>query len=331
MGWLAFFGGIILHNSVAGPNGEPPLELNIKLVPGIWINGVSGPVNIECATNPNQTDGWTLLATVLITNNSYFYADANTTNAPQRYYRAMVGDASMLNPDPEHLVWIPSGTFLMGSPSNQGRPDQRPQTQVTISKGYWISKYETTQEEYLSVMGSNPSHFTGDLKRPVEQVTWSKATNYCGKLTIREQAAGRMPVGYSYRLPTEAEWEYACRAETQTQYNYGSDSGAQLADYAWYSDNCRNTTHPVGELAPNAWGLYDMYGNVWEWCLDWHSESLPGGSVTDPRGPKSGAHPVDRGGSWYDGYWNCTSAVRDDESWPLLVDGMVGFRVVLAQ
>ena len=205
-----------------------PVELNIQMVPGIWITGANGPVSIECTTNLDQTGGWALLANVQATNSPYFYADATATNSTTRFYRAVVennGNTNEppVNPDPAHLVWIKAGTFVI----------QGPQTQVTLSQGFWMSKYETTQEEYLAVMGNNPSFFTGDLKRPVERVTWSDATNYCGKLTILERAAGRLPVGYVYRLPTEAEWEYCCRAGTTTRFSYGDDPGhTQLGNRA---------------------------------------------------------------------------------------------------
>jgi len=159
----------------------------------------------------------------------------------------------------------------MGSPTNElDRWDgEGPQTAVTISRGFWMGKYEVTQGEYLEVMGSNPSRFTGDTNRPVETVTWYDATNYCGQLTQRERAAGRIAANSLYRLPTEAEWDYACRAGTSTRSSFGDDLGyTNLTNYAWYRENRGLTTHPVGQKLPNPWGLYDMHGNVWEWCQD---------------------------------------------------------------
>jgi formylglycine-generating enzyme required for sulfatase activity len=202
--------------------------------------------------------------------------------------------------------------FTLGSPaSEQDRWDiEGPQTQVTITRGFWMGRYEVTQGEYQAVMGSNPSSFGGDTNRPVENVSWSEATKYCGKLTARERAAGRLPAGYVYRLPTEAEWEYACRAGTTTRFSYGDDPGySQLGNYAWYRSNSGKTTHAMGLKQPNARGLYDMHGNVWEWCLDWYG-TYPGGSVTDPQGAGSGSYRVNRGGGWVNLAQVCRSARR---------------------
>ncbi len=329
--WLAVFLGTVLTGSIAGVSGGQPVELNIQMIPGIWISGAAGAVNIEYTTNLDQTSGWALLATVQATSSPYFYIDASATNSPKRFYRAVVEGGGDTNA-PTGMVWIGPGTFTMGSPSTEQDRyfDEGPQTQVTISRGFWMSKYETTQEEYQSVMGSNPSYFTGDSKRPVETVSWDDASNYCDKLTAREGAAGRLLLGYVYRLPTEAEWEYACRAETTTRYGYGDDPDyTQLGDYAWHTGNSGDKTHPVGVKKPNAWGLYDMHGNVWEWCLDWYG-SYPGGSVSDPRGPITGSVCVFRGGSWYGIGWGCRTAGRDYYS-SSYKGSTVGFRPVLAQ
>jgi len=247
-----------------------------------------------------------------------------------------------VNPKPGLLTWIEPGTFTMGSPPTEKDrlAEEGPQTQVTISRGFWMSKYEVTQEEYLAVMGKNLSKFTGDLKRAVEQVSWYDAMNYCFILTAREKTAGRLPAGYVYRLPTEAEWEYACRAGTTTATAFGNSLSATQANFDGSylypynrADKGRNLgrTTAVGSYAPNAWGLYDMHGNVWEWCLDWYG-SYPGGSVTDPKGAKgsvSGKGRVSRGGGWSSSGWCCRSAVRNS-GWPDYRFDYFGFRPVLA-
>ena len=188
----------------------------------------------------------------------------------------------------------------MGSPTNEvDRLDNEgPQTVVTLTKGFYMSKYKVTQKDYQWVIGGYPSVFTGDFSRPVETVSWEDATNYCARLTQRERAARLIPPNSVYRLPTEAEWEYACRAWTSTRFSYGDDpSYMSLAKYAWYLDNSGHTTHPVGQKLPNPWGLYDMHGGLWEWCQDWYGP-YPGGSVIDPQGPATGSYRVFRGGSW---------------------------------
>jgi formylglycine-generating enzyme required for sulfatase activity len=272
-----------------------------------------------------------------------FNIDATATNSTKRFYRAVSGNSGNtneppVNPDPHHWVWINPGKFAMGSPTNEvdRQEDEGPQTQVTISKGFWMSKYETTQAEYQSVMGSNPSKFKGDADRPVEGVSWNDASNYCGTLTVRERAAGRLPAGYEYRLPTEAQWEYACRAGTTTATAYGDSLNSAQANFKGnypYGGAVKGpyleTTTKVGSYAPNGWGLHDMHGNVAEWCSDWYSGSLPGGSVTDPRGPNTGSGRVDRGGGWHNGGWRCRTADRGI-NWPEDRNFHIGFRPVLA-
>jgi formylglycine-generating enzyme required for sulfatase activity len=219
----------------------------------------------------------------------------------------------VLLPPDGHLTWIPAGTFVMGSPTNEvdRSADEGPQTTVTLTQGFWIGTYAVTQLEYTNLMGANPSYFTDSLDEPVEFMPWTDATNYCYTLTQREQAAGRIPANYQYRLPTEAESEYACRAGTTTRFSYGDDPGySNLTYYAWYTNNSGMTTHPVGQKLPNPWGLYDMHGNVWEWCQDWFA-TYPGGSVTNPVvNPPTGSNPIVRGGSYYFPGANLRSAQR---------------------
>jgi formylglycine-generating enzyme required for sulfatase activity len=197
-----------------------------------------------------------------------------------------------------------------------------------------MGKYEVTQGEYLAVMGTNPSlfqppDFTEDLTLPVETVGWSDATNYCTRLSQNERAAGRIPTNSVYRLPTEAEWEYACRAWTSTRFSHGDDPGyTNLTNYAWFIGTL-GWVRPVGQKLPNPWGLYDMHGNVIEWCQSWYSAQLPGGIVVDPQGPSNGPYHVLRGGSWGTGGASCRAAMRD-YGIPDGVGPYFGFRVVLA-
>jgi formylglycine-generating enzyme required for sulfatase activity len=211
-------------------------------------------------------------------------------------------------------LW-PGGTFTMGEGNETPHP-------VTLTKPFELGVYEVTQEQYEQVMKvPNRSKFKGP-QNPVEKVSWDDAVEFCRKLSSlpEEKAAG-----YVYRLPTEAEWEYACRAGTQTAYNFG-DSESELGDYAWYDKNAGGTTHPVGSKRPNAWGLYDMHGNVYEWCQDWYG-SYPSGSVTDPTGAASGSYRVLRGGSWDYHSGSCRSAYRSRYS-PGRRSLSLGFRVL---
>ena len=228
------------------------------------------------------------------------------------------------------LMLVPKGTFMMGSPeSEQRREGNETQHEVTISKDYYLGVYEVTQAEYQQVMNKNPSYFQGakirdSSRHPVEQVSWNDAVEFCKRLSElpEEKRAGRV-----YRLPTEAEWEYACRAGSKTAYSFGESSKA-LDDYAWYDGGSNRQTHPVGEKKPNAWGLFDMHGNVWEWCSDWYGQ-YPKGVVSDPAGPKEGSARVQRGGGWVGLAAVCRSAHRDGFV-PSVRDGDGGFRVALS-
>jgi formylglycine-generating enzyme required for sulfatase activity len=229
------------------------------------------------------------------------------------------------------LVLIPKGTFMMGSPkSDEGRQWDETQHEVTISKDYYLGVYEVTQAQYEKVMGKNPSYFQGakvgneNADLPVENVSWDDTVEFCKKLSDlpEEKKAGRV-----YRLPTEAEWEYACRAGGVTAFSFG-ESSESLGDYAWFDENSRRQTHPVGQKKPNAWGLYDLHGNVWEWCSDRYGE-YPQGAVSDPTGPKGGSGRVYRGGSWHYVAAFCRSAIRGRLA-PSYRDYNFGFRVALS-
>jgi formylglycine-generating enzyme required for sulfatase activity len=191
------------------------------------------------------------------------------------------------------MIACAGGTFSMGSRS--GGSDEQPVTTVTLSP-FWLAKTEVTQAQWEALMGSNPSHFKGG-QLPVENVSWGDAMEFCRKLTERERQAGRLPTGTIYTLPTEAQWEYACRAGTTGDY------AGEVDAMAWYYKNSGAATRAVGTKQANAWGLHDMHGNVLEWCLDWYGPYL-GGRVTDPKSVPSGPIRVIRGGSWsYEAYY----------------------------
>jgi formylglycine-generating enzyme required for sulfatase activity len=186
------------------------------------------------------------------------------------------------------FAWISRGSFRRG--------DHR----VTITRGFYTGVYPVTQAQWQEVMPNNPSRFKGDDNCPVEEVSWEDCQEFCAKLRQKD--------GKPYRLPTEAEWEYACRAGTTTAY-YTGDGEDDLKRAGWYYVNSGGKTHPVGELAPNDWGLYDMHGNVWQWCQDWHGP-YPAGDIVDLEGPDKGEIHVLRGGCWGDYPGCCCSAFR---------------------
>ena len=235
------------------------------------------------------------------------------------------------------LVWIPPGEFTMGSPdSESGRDsDEGPQHRVKITKGFWMGKYEVTQEQWQAVLGNNPSYFQNckngalsDTRNfPVEQVSWNDTQEFLQKLSRKTDT--------DFRLPTEAEWEYACRAGTDTVFHYGDSLCSKQAkfdgNYPYGGASMAlflKKTAPVGSYHPNAFGLYDMHGNVWEWCQDWYNEDyFQNSPVSDPQGPSSGDYRVLRGGSWYFVARSCRSADRFRNS-PDYYSYVSGFRVV---
>ena len=191
------------------------------------------------------------------------------------------------------LVPIPAGEFLMGSPATEpARRDNEDQHRVKISRPFYLGICEVTVAQFDKVMGMRPSHWKAD-NNPIEQVSWEQVTSFCRELSASaaEQQAGRV-----YRLPTEAEWEYACRAGSQTPFSFGSNP-EEFGVYGWFLKNSDSRSHSVGQKKPNSFGLYDMHGNVWEWCQDWYGEFETGFSV-DPTGPVSSFSRVRRGGSW---------------------------------
>jgi len=229
---------------------------------------------------------------------------ASEAAATTRLPRASDATSSLPEALSSKMIWVKPGTFTMGGADvvtltwandKPFRSHEQP-TRVTLTRGFWMCKFEVTQGEFQDVMGFNHSKYTGDPRQPVGGVGWKDAQGYCARLTRREQQAGTLPAGYSYRLPTEAEWEYAARAGDRPFEGWDQDSPDwRLDDYAWHKDNSQATTHPVGQKKPNAWGLYDMRGNVYEYCQDAFGP-LPGGSATDYKAPGSGLVVI-RGGS----------------------------------
>jgi formylglycine-generating enzyme required for sulfatase activity len=223
------------------------------------------------------------------------------------------------------LMPVAAGGFMMGL-GDGGARDEKPAHEVRISHPYWIGKTEVTHAQWQAVMGSNPMNYKGNDGSPVETVTWHDAVSFCQKLTEHERAADCLPDGYVYRLPTEAEWEYAARGGAKIGVFVYSGSSS-LDEVGWYTSNSDDDTHPVGQKQPNELGLYDMSGNVWEWCHDWYGD-YPSGSVTDPAGPSSGSERVFRGGSWTYSTDQCRVTKR--RSWnPLSAECDIGFRVSL--
>lgn len=212
------------------------------------------------------------------------------------------------------LAWCPAGKFLMGSPASDpdAKDDEQPQVAVELTRGFWLGKYEVTQGEWQGLMGTAPWKVTGSAVQganyPACEITLAEAVEFCEKLTEREMAAGSLTDGWYFRLPSEAEWEYACRAGSQTRYSFG-DAAEELGKYAFYKAGPSFELRPVGEKAANRWGFFDMHGNVSEWCRGWYGEKLPGGR--NPLKPFEGVARTFRGGSNCDEAGECRSASRN--------------------
>ncbi len=200
------------------------------------------------------------------------------------------------------FVLVPAGDFIMGSDENTGDGDESPQHKVTFTRPFYLGKFEVTQEQWSALMGGNPSEFHGP-HRPVDNVSWNDCQAFLARLSAK--------TGRRFALPTEAQWEYACRAGTATPWSFG-ERETDAADYGWLAANSGGATHPVGEKKPNAWGLHDMHGNVWEWCADWYEKHAYAASdVTDPTGPAASTSRILRGGAWGEHPNNARSAVRN--------------------
>lgn len=232
------------------------------------------------------------------------------------------------------FCWCPAGNFTMGSPATEkDRNDDEAQVDVTLSQGFWLGQTEATQGLWQQVMGTKPwsgKHFVKEgATYPATYVSWDDAKRFCEKLTKRERAAGRLPQGWSYCLPTEAQWEYACRSGSKTAFNFGDDA-KDLGQYAWFAENARDAgeeyAHEVGQKRANTWNLHDMHGNVWEWCKDNLDTSLSGGR--DPLVTSEGSYLVMRGGTWFGSAKYCRSARRSGNASSERL-GDLGLRVAL--
>ncbi len=242
-------------------------------------------------------------------------------NHPAKSFTVLTIPIPNLSPDaiPMDMVCIPAGQFMMGSAASD--PDRHstesPQHPVTLTHAFYLGKYEVTQAQWMALMESNPSYFQGNGNQPVETVSWEDCLRFIAKLNVLGQG--------TFRLPTEAEWEYACRAGTAGRFYWGPDPGTRkIAENAWYEGNQSQAgPQEVGTRLPNPWGLYDMAGNVAEWCRDWYGP-YPAAAQTDPTGPMSGTQHVKRGGHWQSPAGQCRSAYRFS---PAGRFGCLGFRL----
>ena len=245
---------------------------------------------------------------------------SSAPRGPSEYYAWTVPGLNI------EMVWISSGSFMMGSPvDEEGRSDGETLHNVKLTQGFWIGKFPLTQSQYEAFVGTNPSMSKlGGINSPVEKVSWNEANEYCAKLTTIERKAKRLPAGYVYALPTETQWEYACRAGSKGAYG----GNGVLDDMGWHYDNSDiKSEHPVGQKRPNDWNVYDMHGNVCEWCADWLAP-YPKEDVVDPVGPREGTEKVLRGGSHCSISRYCRSAMRFGDFPGNRLDDL-GFRIAL--
>jgi sulfatase modifying factor 1 len=257
------------------------------------------------------------------------------------------GDARKI--DDIDLCWCPAGRFLMGSPRSE--PERRPgedQVEVTLTRGYWMAKYETTQGQWQRIAGALPGPLTTELPAgdnlPVGNVNFAETEDFCRRLTERVRRTGELPGDWEFRLPTEAQWEYACRAGTTTATSFGDSLSSKQANFKGMPYNggepgpSLNRAAPVGSYPANPWGLHDMHGNTYEWCRDWYHARLPGGVDPDLHAARATAQRsehgdisrVRRGGAWSDEGWPCRSAFRVRFEPERRYDH-IGFRVVAMQ
>ena len=309
------------------------------------------PKRISCVYKPDSGEQFTTpfiqvaakkfggTTTIYVDRIEVYLLDETMTNFPLSLFGDVLEDAIQtpppapitiklpdlpINATPLKMVYIPAGAFMMGSPDTEKdrQANEGPQHKVTITQPFYMGMYEVTQAQWQAVMGNNPSSFKGG-NLPVEHVSLIDCYSFVEKLNTLSQGI--------FRIPTEAEWEYACRAGTTTRFYWGDDNDySQISQYAWYGSNSSNKIHNVGTKLPNTWGLFDMSGNVWEWCLDWYS-GYTSDNQTDPKGPETGTYNLLRGGG-HEYAKECRSAYRGSNGGPNYIydnrKGSVGLRLV---
>ncbi|MBL9168870.1 MAG: formylglycine-generating enzyme family protein [Verrucomicrobiales bacterium] len=326
--WVCLAG--ILHSA--------ELTISNPLAPRLQVQGpVSTTQAILWTDNLADAGGvrWRVLTNLSITAGTPREVLVDPAQTGHRFYRAFEV--------PTNFVWLPPATFLAGSPPTEAERDvefREIQHQVTLTRGVWMAQFEVTQALYAELTGRTQSTFRGP-SLPMESVSWHEATNFCGLLTQREQAAGRLPQGLVYRLPTESEWEYGCRAGTTTAFSFGPALRAGMARFNTQEeyDEATGTKFgapdplpmgpvPVGSYQPNAFGLHDMHGNVSEWCADGYDDYSVD-PIVDPQGVLDHSHVAVRGGAWDVGGRICRSA-RRYAGVPEHAHYAIGFRIALS-
>jgi formylglycine-generating enzyme required for sulfatase activity len=320
---LVLSGGAEITHEAGQPWAEPGMAAH-----DVRDGNLTSRVSIAGLVDANTTGLYVLTYTVFDSAGNLATANrkVNVQNVQASTHVADLNATVQLQ-----MLWVSPGTFTMGSPTSEtGRGTDETEHNVTLTKGFYLGKYEVTQAQYEAVMTGNtnslsatPSQYSGNPNRPVEKVSWDDVQIFLTRLNAAEQTAGRLPAGWAYVLPTESQWEYACRAGTTTAYSWGATIATSNANY----NNTIGQTADVGQYAANPWGFFDMHGNVFEWTADWYQAAYPiGNPVVDPTGPASGSRRVKRGGSWTYGGTLLRSAQRDDSP-PSYRNLNLGFRV----